>query len=181
MRSCICAPIFAPAGSAAMRRSRCSSTASMPIARASAGICARRDRPVGAKRAAAGEELRCTPPPASRCRRDCGSTRPTTARYFLVPGLDRADHDAQRRAAHLARDGARVGTRHARSVVRHARAYATRSSSRSSSPTSCVGLGGLTLCLLSAKFLFFVPIRGSLLLIVLISMIYLLVSLGSGC
>ncbi|MFC4308476.1 ABC transporter permease [Steroidobacter flavus] len=43
-----------------------------------------------------------------------------------------------------------------------------------------VGLCGLTMCLLAGKFLFFVPIRGSLLLIVLISMLYLLVSLSLG-
>ena len=43
-----------------------------------------------------------------------------------------------------------------------------------------VGLAGLTMCLLAGKFLFFVPIRGSLLLIILISMLYLLVSLSLG-
>jgi ABC-2 type transport system permease protein len=43
-----------------------------------------------------------------------------------------------------------------------------------------VGLAGLAMCLLAGKFLFFVPIRGSLLLIVLISMLYLLVSLSLG-
>jgi len=43
-----------------------------------------------------------------------------------------------------------------------------------------VGLAGLTMCLLAGKFLFAVPIRGSLLLIVVISMLYLLVSLSLG-
>lgn len=43
-----------------------------------------------------------------------------------------------------------------------------------------VGLFGLTLCLLAARFLFEVPIRGSLLLILLASMLYLLVALGIG-
>jgi ABC-2 type transport system permease protein len=47
-------------------------------------------------------------------------------------------------------------------------------------PYFVVGLVGLTLCLLSAKFLFAVPIRGSLALILLTSMLYLLVSLGIG-
>lgn len=47
-------------------------------------------------------------------------------------------------------------------------------------PYFCVGLAGLTLCLLAAKFLFFVPIRGSLALILLASMLYLLVALGIG-
>lgn len=43
-----------------------------------------------------------------------------------------------------------------------------------------VGLVGLMLCLLAARFLFEVPIRGSLLLILLASMLYLLVALGIG-
>ncbi len=43
-----------------------------------------------------------------------------------------------------------------------------------------VGLAGLAMCLLAGKFMFDVPIRGSLLLIILISMIYLLVSLSLG-
>jgi ABC-2 type transport system permease protein len=43
-----------------------------------------------------------------------------------------------------------------------------------------VGLIGLMLCLLAARFLFVVPIRGSLLLIAIGSMLYLLVSLGIG-
>lgn len=47
-------------------------------------------------------------------------------------------------------------------------------------PYFCVGLIGLVLCLLAARFLFDVPIRGSLLLILLASMLYLLVSLGMG-
>lgn len=47
-------------------------------------------------------------------------------------------------------------------------------------PYFIVGLAGLTMCLLAGKFLFHVPIRGSLFLIVLISMVYLLVSLSLG-
>lgn len=43
-----------------------------------------------------------------------------------------------------------------------------------------IGLIGLVLCLLAAKFLFFVPIRGSLMLILLASMLYLLVALAIG-
>ena len=39
---------------------------------------------------------------------------------------------------------------------------------------------GLTLCLLAARFMFAVPIRGSLLLILIGSMLYLLVALGIG-
>jgi ABC-2 type transport system permease protein len=47
-------------------------------------------------------------------------------------------------------------------------------------PYFCVGLAGLLLCMLAAKFLFFVPIRGSLVLILIASMLYLLVALGIG-
>lgn len=47
-------------------------------------------------------------------------------------------------------------------------------------PYFVVGLIGLVLCLLAARFLFAVPIRGSLLLILFGSMLYLLVSLGIG-
>lgn len=47
-------------------------------------------------------------------------------------------------------------------------------------PYFCVGLVGLALCLLAARFLFEVPIRGSLLLIACASMLYLLVALGIG-
>jgi ABC-2 type transport system permease protein len=47
-------------------------------------------------------------------------------------------------------------------------------------PYFCVGLLGLMLCLIAARFLFAVPIRGSLLLILIGSMLYLLVALGIG-
>jgi ABC-2 type transport system permease protein len=47
-------------------------------------------------------------------------------------------------------------------------------------PYFCVGLTGLTMCLLAARFLFHVPMRGSLVLIIAASMLYLLVSLGLG-
>jgi ABC-2 type transport system permease protein len=47
-------------------------------------------------------------------------------------------------------------------------------------PYFCVGMAGLTMCLLAARFLFQVPMRGSLVLIVAASMLYLLVALGLG-
>lgn len=47
-------------------------------------------------------------------------------------------------------------------------------------PYFVVGLAGLALCLLAAKFLFLVPIRGSLSLIAIASMLYLLVALAIG-
>lgn len=47
-------------------------------------------------------------------------------------------------------------------------------------PYFLLGLGGLLLCLGSARFLFDVPIRGSILLLVAVSMLYLLVSVAMG-
>jgi ABC-2 type transport system permease protein len=47
-------------------------------------------------------------------------------------------------------------------------------------PCFCVGLAGLLLCLLAARFLFQVPMRGSLALLLLGSVLYLLVAVGLG-
>jgi ABC-2 type transport system permease protein len=47
-------------------------------------------------------------------------------------------------------------------------------------PYFALGMIGFLLCLLAGKFLFQVPLRGSLLLLVLASVIYLLVALGIG-
>ena len=47
-------------------------------------------------------------------------------------------------------------------------------------PYFCLGMVGFLLCLLAGKFLFHVPIRGSLALLCLSSMVYLLVCLGIG-
>ena len=47
-------------------------------------------------------------------------------------------------------------------------------------PYFALGMIGLALCLLSAKFLFHVPFRGSLLVLGVTSMLYLLVALGIG-
>ncbi|QFY44863.1 ABC transporter permease [Candidatus Methylospira mobilis] len=47
-------------------------------------------------------------------------------------------------------------------------------------PYFVLGVMGLTLCLFSAKFLFEVPFRGSVIVLMLVSMLYLLVSLGIG-
>ncbi len=47
-------------------------------------------------------------------------------------------------------------------------------------PYFLLGLIGLALCMLAAKFLFFVPFRGSLWVLMLTSMLYLLVSLSIG-
>lgn len=47
-------------------------------------------------------------------------------------------------------------------------------------PYFILGLAGLALCMLSAKFLFGVPLRGSVWLLTAVSMLYLLVALGIG-
>jgi ABC-2 type transport system permease protein len=47
-------------------------------------------------------------------------------------------------------------------------------------PYFLLGLTGLMLCIAGSRFLFHVPLRGSLLLLVAVSMLYLLVALGIG-
>ncbi len=47
-------------------------------------------------------------------------------------------------------------------------------------PYFVMGMVGLALCVLAAKFLFHVPLRGSLLVLTIVSMLYLLVALGIG-
>lgn len=47
-------------------------------------------------------------------------------------------------------------------------------------PYFLVGLLGFFLCLAAARFLFFVPLYGSLLVLIAVSMLYMLVSLGIG-
>jgi len=47
-------------------------------------------------------------------------------------------------------------------------------------PYFVLGMIGLALCVLSAKFMFHVPFRGSISLLVAVSMLYLLVALGIG-
>jgi ABC-2 type transport system permease protein len=47
-------------------------------------------------------------------------------------------------------------------------------------PYFALGMTGLALCLLCAKFLFGVPFRGSVIMLTLVSMIYLIVCLGMG-
>jgi len=47
-------------------------------------------------------------------------------------------------------------------------------------PYFLLGMGGLVLCIVSARFLFDVPLRGSLLALMGVSMLYLLVSVATG-
>jgi ABC-2 type transport system permease protein len=47
-------------------------------------------------------------------------------------------------------------------------------------PYFALGMFGLLLCIVAAKFLFHVPLRGSIVVLMLVSMLYLLVALGIG-
>ena len=94
-------------------------------------------------------------------------------------GADRAGHDAHRRVADLPGHGPRVGARHAGGAVRDARSADEILLSKTI-PYFALGMIGLALCLLAAKFLFHVPFRGSILVLVGASMLYLLVALGIG-
>jgi ABC-2 type transport system permease protein len=47
-------------------------------------------------------------------------------------------------------------------------------------PYFVLGMTGLFLCILSAKFLLQVPLRGSILMLIIVSVLYLLVTLGTG-
>ena len=117
-----------------------------------AGVCAGRASANGAaKRAAAGEAARCRRRRASRSSSATLVQRGEHQHLLSRSRADRADHDAERRAADVAGHGARMGARHARSAVRHAGQVQPRSSSRSSFRTSCVGLVGLAMCLLAAR------------------------------
>jgi ABC-2 type transport system permease protein len=47
-------------------------------------------------------------------------------------------------------------------------------------PYFALGMVGLLLCIVAAKFLFHVPLRGSIVVLMSVSMLYLLVTLGIG-
>ena len=101
------------------------------------------------------------------------------SRYFLVPGLSvliMTLNGALLTSLVIAREWER-GTLESLCVTP---VHATEIVISKIVPYFVVGLAGLIMCLLSAKFLFGVPIRGSLALIVVTSMLYLLVSLGTG-
>lgn len=130
-----------------------------------------------AKRIAAGEMNRAAPPITIESRQWFNEAN--NSRFFLVPGLVvviMTLNGALLTSLVMAREWER-GTLEALFVTP---VNPTEIVIAKLVPYFVVGLGGLVLCLLSAKFLFFVPIRGSLALIVFTSMIYLLVSLGLG-
>lgn len=130
------------------------------------------------KRAAAGEG-RAMPVPAVRLETRLWFNEANNSTHFLVPGLIvliMTLNGALLTSLVMAREWER-GTLESLFVtpINTGELIASKLI-----PYFGVGLAGLTMCLLAGKFLFFVPIRGSLLLIILISMLYLLVSLSLG-
>jgi ABC-2 type transport system permease protein len=130
------------------------------------------------KRAASGEAA-ALPSPAVRLETRLWFNEANTSTHFLVPGLIvliMTLNGALLTSLVMAREWER-GTLESLFVtpINTGELIASKLI-----PYFGVGLAGLTMCLLAGKFLFFVPIRGSLLLIVLISMLYLLVSLSLG-
>lgn len=130
------------------------------------------------KRAAAGGGSAIPPPPA-RLETRLWYNEANTSTHFLVPGLIvliMTLNGALLTSLVMAREWER-GTLESLFVtpINTGELIASKLI-----PYFGVGLAGLAMCLLAGKFLFHVPIRGSLLLIVFISMLYLLVSLSLG-
>jgi ABC-2 type transport system permease protein len=131
-----------------------------------------------AKRAASGETAALSVPAISVESR-LWFNEANNSRYFLVPGLIvliMTLNGALLTSLVVAREWER-GTLESLFVTP---VHATEIVISKLIPYFMVGLAGLIMCLLSAKFLFFVPIRGSLALIIFTSMLYLLVSLATG-
>lgn len=129
-----------------------------------------------AKRASSGET---TVAPAITLESRQWFNEANNSRYFLVPGLIvliMTLNGALLTSLVIAREWER-GTLESLFVTP---VHATEIVISKLVPYFVVGLAGLIMCLLSAKLLFFVPIRGSLLLIIFTSMLYLLVSLTTG-
>lgn len=130
-----------------------------------------------AKRAAAGQALLA--PPAVTLEARQWFNEANNSRHFLVPGLIvliMTLNGALLTSLVIAREWER-GTLESLFVTP---VRATEIVISKLVPYFVVGLLGLIMCLLSAKLLFAVPIRGSLTLIVITSMLYLLVALGTG-
>lgn len=130
-----------------------------------------------AKRAAAGQGGLSAPAVVLEARQWFNEAN--NSRYFLVPGLIvliMTLNGALLTSLVMAREWER-GTLESLFVTP---VHATEIVVAKLVPYFVVGLMGLAMCLLSAKFLFAVPIRGSLTLIVATSMLYLLVALGTG-
>lgn len=131
-----------------------------------------------AKRAAAGEGA-MTPGPAVTLQTRLWFNEANTSTYFLVPGLIvliMTLNGSLLTSLVMAREWER-GTLESLFVTP---IHTNELIASKLIPYFGVGLAGLAMCLLAAKFLFFVPIRGSLALIVVISMLYLVVSLSLG-
>lgn len=130
------------------------------------------------KRAAAGE-VAALPVPAVSLQTRLWYNEANNSRYFLVPGLIvlvMTLTGALLTSLVMAREWER-GTLEALFVTP---VNSNEIIISKLVPYFGVGLAGLAMCILAGKFLFGVPIRGSLLLIVVVSMLYLLVSLSLG-
>ena len=144
------------------------------------GYAAGRGRRLGGAARRAGQAVRDAAAGPVSVQAGCGSTRPMTASYFLVPGLivlvmtligALPDGDGH---------GARMGARHARGAVRHAGAQRRDPARQDAALFRARADRLLPLCVLAPKFLFHVPLRGSLWVLLGASMLYLLVALGIG-
>ncbi len=130
------------------------------------------------KRAAAGE-VAALPVPAVSLQTRLWYNEANNSRYFLVPGLIvlvMTLTGALLTSLVMAREWER-GTLEALFVTP---VNSNEIIISKLIPYFGVGLAGLAMCILAGKFLFGVPIRGSLLLIIVVSMLYLLVSLSLG-
>ncbi len=132
--------------------------------------------PSGARRRPA--PARRSSRPGDRCQTGCGSTRANDSHYFLVPGLIvlvMTIIGAFLTAMVVAREWER-GTLEALFVtpMRAGEFLVSKII-----PYFGLGMIGFVLCLLAGQFLFHVPLRGSLSLLCLASMIYLAGRLGN--
>jgi ABC-2 type transport system permease protein len=131
---------------------------------------------VGARQAAEGASL----PSGSAVLRDrLWFNEPNDSHYFLVPGLVvlvMTLIGALLTALVMAREWER-GTLESLFVT-PVRAYEILLGK--TIPYFLLGMVGLALCVLAARFMFAVPIRGSVWILTVVSMLYLLVALGIG-
>ncbi len=120
-----------------------------------------------------------SPPCRSSCKIGCGSTPPTTADTFSCPGLIvliMTLIGALLTALVMAREWER-GTLEALFVTPVAAGEILLGKTI---PYFVLGMIGLALCVVAAEFLFHVPLRGSILVLTGVSMLYLLAALGIG-
>ena len=146
-------------------------------ARIIAGLCPGRGRPVGGAAGGRGRRRSAGGPVVVQSR--LWFNEANDSHYFLVPGLIVLVMTLIGALLTAHGDGARMGARHARGAVRHPGA-GRRDPAGQDDPLLRPGHGRLALCVLAGRFLFHVPFRGSVWVLVGVSMLYLLVALGIG-